>query len=142
MAQEFVSDVEQYQDFDVFFYYGYNKLEIETRSDIYQNILQPKRSLYYGRNEDSAGAPSYENQPNGLTLQINLPYDIVMSLAKRNQRVSNGDGDYPDRRVAVSQSTIRAEAEGSSVRVSVLYIPLANYRQTDVVSTLLNAGAL
>lgn len=142
MAEEFIRDVEQYRDFDIFFFYSFNDLEIETRSDILANILQPKRSLFYDRSQDAAGAPSYENRPNGLYLQVNLPYDIVTSLAKRNQVVSNGTGDNPDRRVAVSQATIRIESEKDRARVTVLYVPLADFRQTDAISTFLNTSLI
>lgn len=126
--------MEQLQDFDGFFYYGSGDLEIETKSDILQNLMQSKRSLYYNRYYDSAGIKQYENRPISLFLQINIPYDIVTSIAKRNTVVSS---ENPDRRVSVSQSTIRIETEKGLVKVSVIYIPLARFNQTDQVTTLL-----
>lgn len=125
------------QDFDIFFYYGHNELEIETKSDLLANLLQPKRSLFYNRSLDSAGIQDYENQPDGLTLRVNLPYDVVISLSKRNQYVSNGENGSRDRRVALSQSTVRIESDKKDIQrkgninVTVLYIPLADFKQTE-----------
>jgi hypothetical protein len=136
---DYLSDIEQYKDFDNFFYYGFNNLEIETKSDIFQNLMQSKRSLFYDRAYDSAGIPQYENRPNSLVIHINLPYDIVVSLAKRNQYVSDGSIEgKPDRRIALSQSTIKIEIANDKVNVNVLYIPLADYRQTDLITTAFN----
>ena len=120
-------------DFDVFFYYGQNDLELETKSDLLVNLLQTKRSLFYDRYYDSAGIDDYENYPEGLTLRINLPFDIVDSVAKRNQIVTNGEDGYKDRRVALSQSTILIDTK-DGVKVTVLYIPLANYNQSESLS--------
>jgi hypothetical protein len=129
--------IEQLADFDMFLYYGSNDLEVETKSDILQNLMQTKRSLFYDRSFDSAGIKDYENRPASLSLRINMPYDIVTSLSKRNSIVSSGEGDTPDRRIALSQATIRIEIENGDVKVSVLYIPLADFKQTDQISVLL-----
>lgn len=129
---EEVKDISIHQDFDVFFYYGQNDLPLETRSDVLANILQPKRSLFYNRSLDSAGVSAYENSPVGLTMRVNLPYDVVSSLSRRNQFVSNGENGTRDRRVAVSQSTVRIVArDNGNVDITVLYIPLADFNQTE-----------
>jgi len=121
------------KDFDIFFYYGQNDLELETKSDVMANLMQPKRSLFYNRALDSAGVGGYENISEGLTIRVNLPYDIVNSLSKRNQFVSNGENGSRDRRVAVSQSTIKIDFDSSkgNVNMTVLYIPLADFKQTE-----------
>jgi hypothetical protein len=137
---EYVNDVNQFKDFDNFFYYGYGNLEVETKSDILQNIMQPKRSLFYDRSQDSAGIPGYENRPNSLYMQINLPFDIATSLGKRNQVVSNGDGDYPDRRIATSQAIIQVKIDKEQTKVTVNYIPLSDFRQTSAISAVLSAN--
>jgi hypothetical protein len=129
--------IEQFADFDMFFYYGSGKLENETKSDIFQNLMQQKRSLFYDRYYDSAGIKQYENRPNSFDLRINMPYDIVTSISKRNTVVSAGENDRPDRRIALSQSTIRIENSKKNLKVSVLYIPLATFKQTDQISVLL-----
>lgn len=128
--------VEQFADFDMFFYYGSGQLEDETKSDIFQNLMQPKRSLFYDRFYDSAGMKEYENRPNSFALRVNMPYDIVTSLSKRNTVVSAGENGNPDRRIAVSQATIRIENERDNVKTSVLYIPLATFKQTDQIAVL------
>jgi hypothetical protein len=133
------ADVEQLRDFDMFFYYGLNELEHETKSDLFQNIIQPKRSLFYDRAYDAAGIPRYENRPNSLALLVNIPYDIVFSISKRNSIVS--DGSLPgtqDRRIALSQATIKLEINNDKLKLNVLYIPLADYRQTDQLTADLN----
>lgn len=121
------------KDFDIFFYYGQNELSLETKSDVFANLMQPKRSLFYNRSLDSAGLDEYENNPFGLNIRINLPYDIVTSLSKRNQFVSNGEDGFRDRRVALSQSTIRVELNPTTgnTSVTVLYIPLADFKQAE-----------
>ena len=129
-------------DFDIFFYYGQNELELETRSDLLANLTQAKRSLFYNRNLDSAGIPDYENMPEGLALRINLPYDVVNSLSRRNQFVSNGENGTRDRRVAVSQSTIRIEANSNigNIDITVLYVPLADFKQSESLQFSIGAG--
>lgn len=125
--------VDTLSDFDMFFYYGLNDLEIETRHDIMLNVMQPKRSLLGNRALDAAGAADYENTPVGINQQIKLPFDIVESISRRNQYVSNGENGTKDRRVAVSQSSVRVEADTKgNVSVTVLYIPLANFKQSEV----------
>lgn len=127
-------------DFDIFFYYGKNDLEIETKSDLMQNLLQRKRSLFYNRSLDSAGVSDYENLPDGLALRVNLPYDIVNSISKRNQFVSNGSDGYRDRRVAISQSTIRINGDNvGNIKATVLYIPLADFKQSESLSVPLGS---
>lgn len=133
------TDIDELKDFDLFFYYGQNELETETKSDVMANLMQPKRSLFYNRALDSAGIGEYENVPNGLSLRVNMPYDIVNSLSKRNQFVSNGENGSKDRRVAISQSTIRIESEKDNVKVSALYIPLSDFKQSESLSIKLNA---
>lgn len=134
------SIIEQLSDFDMFFYYGSNTLEIETKSDILQNIIQSKRSLYYNRSMDAAGIKDYENRPTSFFLKINMPFDIVTSLSKRNISVSAGENNLPDRRIALSQNTIRIELDKFNIKVSILYIPLANFKQTDQINTILPSG--
>lgn len=128
-------------DFDIFFYYGKSDLEIETKSDLMANLMQPKRSLFYNRALDATGIHDYENFPEGPRIRVNLPYDIVNSFGKRNQFVSSGENGTRDRRVAVSQSTVKVEFSGKgNVNVTVLYIPLANFKQTESLQIGLNAG--
>lgn len=130
-----ITDDNVLKDFDIFFYYGKNKLEIETKSDLMQNLIQSKRSLFYDRSLDSAGVSDYENNPVGLTLRVGLPYDIVKSIGKRNQFVSNGESGYRDRRVAVSQNTIKINTDNNgNVDITILYIPLADFKQTESLS--------
>ena len=74
------SNDDQLRDFDNFFYYGYGNLEDETKSDVMVTVVQPKRSLYYSRNLNSAGVSDYENYPNSMIKQVLIPYDIVISL--------------------------------------------------------------
>lgn len=130
-----VPSIDVLSDFDMFFYYGQNDLDLETRHDVMLNLMQPKRSLLGNRSLDAAGVSDYENTPTGISLRINLPYDIVSSLSKRNQFVSNGENGSKDRRVAVSQSTvlIKQDIQGN-VDVTVLYIPFANFKQTESLS--------
>ena len=134
---EIVSVEDQLSDFDLFFYYGHSDLNIETKHDVMLNVIQSKRSLFYSRSLDSAGVPNYENYPKGLMLQVLLPYDIVISLSKRNNYVSNGQNGYPDRRIALSQSTIRLEEDKNSngVNVTVLYRPMSDIRISEIVSS-------
>ena len=139
---ETIIDKSMLTDFDLFFYYGQNDLEIETKSDLLALLLQPKRSLFYSRSLDAAGVKSYENIPDGLNLRINLPYDIVNAVAKRNQFVSSGENGAKDRRVAVSQNTIRLQGDNQgNIDVSVLYIPLADFRQSQSLQVGLQGGS-
>lgn len=129
-----MDDINVLKDFDIFFYYGQNELEIETKSDLMSNIMQSKRSLFYNRNLDSAGIQNYENKPESLSMQIGIPYDIVNSISKRNQYVTSGENGNRDRRVAISQTTVRVEINKlGQVDITVLFIPLANFRQSETL---------
>ena len=135
-------DVEVLKDFDQFFYYGSGDLATEIRSDVLQNLLQRKRSLFYNRSLDSSGVKDYENVPNTIFITIMLPYDIVSSLAKRNSYVSNGEGDAPDRRIAISQATIRLRQDGQNLNINVEYINLFDLKQKEISTSLsLSGGA-
>jgi hypothetical protein len=114
---------DQLSDLDTFFYYGKGDINLETQSDLMQNLLQPRRSLFYDRSLDSAGIKDFENFPNALALQVLLPYTIVSSISKRNSFVSS---ESPDRRVAISQSTIKVSSDKNGLQLNVLYIPFNN----------------
>jgi len=125
--------IDTLSDFDMFFYYGLNPLDLETRHDIMLNIMQPKRSLLGNRSLDAAGVKDYENTPASVNLQFKLPYDIVESISKRNQYVTNGENGTRDRRVAISQSSVRVEFDTKgNVSITVGYIPLTNFKQSEV----------
>lgn len=131
----------QLRDFDIFFYYGSIALETETQSDVLQNVVQPKRSLFYSRSQNSSGVNEWENKPVSFFLQMRLAYDIVTSLGKRNQVVSNGSDGLPDRRIACSQNTVRVDVDiNGEVNVTVQYIPLANLKQTELSKVPLGLG--
>ena len=138
-----MSDVSELKDFDNFFYYGKGDLARETRHDVLLTLVQPSRSLYYSRSLDSAGIDRFENHPNTIVLTVLLPYAVVRALSKRNQFVSNGDGDTKDRRVAVSQNLVRVRPEGNTgdLNVNVQYVPLSNLNEGAEVSAPLGIGA-
>jgi len=127
-----VATIDILSDFDMFFYYGQNDLSLETQHDIMCNLMQPKRSLLGNRSQDAAGVPGYENNPISMILSILLPYDITISIAKRNQTVSNGENGYRDRRVALSQSNVKVQMEKGNVNITVQYRALADLKDTDV----------
>lgn len=119
---------------DTFFYYGGEKsksdisvLDTECRTDLYELLLQNKRSLFYYRS-GSAGVSEYENNPNGIGLQIFARFDIAEAVSYRNQLVSNGEGDSVDRRIAVSQNSVGFEQpQSDELNVLVLYFLYAKY---------------
>jgi hypothetical protein len=129
MMDKFSTD--QLSDLDVFFFYGSGDINLETQSDIMQNLLQSSRSLFYDRSLDSAGIKDFENFPNALTLQILLPYTIVSSISKRNSFTS---AQNPDRRVALSQSTIKITNDSQGLGINVLYVPFSNLQNPNVIN--------
>ena len=121
-------------DINNMFYYGINDLRNELRHDIVQGIIQPRGTLFYGR-QFGAGVRDFESYPNGLTLQIGLRYAIVDFIARRNQVVSNGTNGTRDRRVAVSHNSIRITKDGpGNLNVDIYYIPLADYENPDRIT--------
>lgn len=116
-------------DWDYFFYWSKNDLREEIEFELIQGLWQPKRSMYYNRRE-GAGVQESENLPNGLSMLIDLRFNIVNWIAYRNTQVSDGTDDLPDRRVAVSQAfiDINQDKKGNA-DVNVLYIPFFDYRQ-------------
>jgi hypothetical protein len=121
-------DIDKITDFDNFFYHGTGNLDDEIKSDLMITMLQPKKSLYYSRNDNSAGIKEYENQPQSVNLDIGLRYDIVSAIGKRNLNVSR---DTPNRQVAASQSQIVITRSGDTVDISILYLPLKDFRKPD-----------
>jgi len=114
-------------DFNLgFFYYGKNSLDDESRFDLFQLLLQPKRSLFYDRRE-SAGISDYENRPNTIELQVLGRFEIANAVAYRNSLVTNGADNTIDRRIAVSQNSIGFSARGEELDVNVLYFLYGDY---------------
>lgn len=114
-------DITKYSSIDYFFFYGKNSLEEESVSDLFGLILQPKRSLYYSRS-DGSGVERYENYPDALTLQIGLRFDIAQAVANRNSLVVNGRDGFRDRRIAVSQFSIKFYSnKQGDLDVTILY---------------------
>jgi len=122
--------VEQLKDFDNFFYYGSGDLGMEIESDIHQVVNQNSRSLYYNRSNDSAGLDEYENMPNTIILSVLIPYSIVSALSRRNTYVGNGQDKTKDRRIILSQNSIKIKNKETDVDISVFYIPLSNISNT------------
>lgn len=120
-------------DIDNFFYYGVNDLTNELRHDIVQGVMQPRNTLFYGR-EFGAGATDFENYPNGLFLQVYLRYSIVDFIARRNRQVSDGTDGTRDRRVAVSHNSIRIEyTNEGNVNVDIFYVPFSTFENPDTI---------
>lgn len=130
-------DTSKLKDFDNFFYYGLGNLNDEIKSDMLQLMLQPKRSLFYSRDRNSAGVPGYENWPGTVNMEIAMRYDIVRAIGQRNLDVSRNN---PDRRVAASQSEIVITQTRGEANVNIPYIPLKDFRQSDTITIPFGAG--
>lgn len=118
--------IERLKDFDNFYYYGQGDIVDETESDIHQTVTQNSRSMFYNRSNDSAGLDEFENTPNTISQSVLMPYSIVSALARRNTYVGNGQDNTKDRRVVVSQNSIKTRANGNNIEISVFYIALVN----------------
>lgn len=129
----------QLSDIDNFFYYEDLSVAVASRHDVAVGALQPKRSLFYDR-EDSAGISEYENLPNGFFAEINLKYDIVNWIGRRNQVVGDGQAGSEDRRVAVSQSTIQVRRSGGNVDISILFLTLGDLNQPQLLNIPAGGG--
>lgn len=110
-----------------FFYYDESSLDDMNELNLTQGLMQPRRTLYYFRQE-GAGVQESENLPNSLGLFISLRYNIVKWIAYMNDYVTDGDEGFPDRRLAVSQEFITISQKGQEVDVDVFYIPFNNYK--------------
>ena len=119
-------------DMDMFFYHGQVELDVEIEHDIIAGLIQPKRSLYYNR-QDGAGVHEYEGHPNTIALDVGLRYDIINWIARRNLTVGDGNSNTKDRRVLASQSAIKILREGQNIDIQVLYIPLFKADQPKIV---------
>lgn len=124
-------DTEKLKDFDNFFYYGLGDLGDEIKSDLLQLLLQPQRSLFYSRDRNSAGVKKYENWPGGVNMEVSIRFDIVSAIGRRNLSVS---ADNPNRQVATSQGQIIINQERGQADITVSYIALKDYRQSDTIT--------
>jgi len=122
--------IEQLKDFDNFFYYGQGDLKREIESDIHSIVNQNVRSLYYNRDNDSAGLDQYENTPNAIVQSVLIPYNVVSALSKRNVNVGNGQNGSKDRRIAVSQNSVKIDNKENFIDVSIFYIALFDIANT------------
>lgn len=111
---------------DTFFFYGKGDLDYEAEYDLYELLIQAKRSLFYYRN-GSAGVSEYENNPNGIALQVFARFEIANAIAYRNTIISNGSIGGKDRRIAVSQNSIGFENKNGELDVQVVYFLYADY---------------
>lgn len=119
-------------DGDYFFFYGLVDQRKEIEGDLFQGIMQSKRSMFYAR-QYGAGVPEYENTAGGLSLEVNMKYDIASWIAQRNKEISTGTDGTRDRRVVTSQSAIRINQRMGEVDVQVLYIPFYDYQAPGIV---------
>jgi hypothetical protein len=119
-------------DGDYFFFYGSVDQRKEIEADLVQGIMQGKRSLFYDRSF-GAGVPEYENTAGGLSLEVNMKYDISAWVARRNREVSDGTNGTRDRRVVTSQSAIKIDQRRGEADVQVLYIPFFDYEDPGIV---------
>lgn len=118
--------IERLKDFDNFYYYGQGDIVDEIESDIHQVVVQNSRSLFYNRSNDSAMVDEFENTPNTIVQSVLIPYSIVSALSRRNTYVGNGQDDTKDRRIVLSQNSIKVRASGSNIGISIFYIALIN----------------
>lgn len=128
-------------DFDLFYYYGQNDLQLENQSDLMSGLLQPKRSLFYNR-KDGCGISDKENFPNTSLLKIALIYDIINWIEYRNSYVQNGsDNLFSDRRIFASQNYIEFKSDNKgNLDINVLYIPASNYTKTEQLTFPISKG--
>lgn len=125
-------------DGDYFFFYGQVDQRKEIEADLITLVMQDKRSLFYDRSF-GAGIGEYENTPGGLSLEVNMKYDIATAIAKRNYEVTDGTNGTRDRRAISSQSAIRIDQAPGEVDVQVLYIPYFDYQNPGIVRVPLTA---
>lgn len=122
--------LDELMDWDLFFYYGETgDLDLECRFDLYELLLQPKRSLFYAR-QLSAGIDQYENAPNTIRLQVLGRYEIASAVAYRNSVVTDGRNGTTDRRIAVSQNSINFKQSNENMDIDVLYFLYDNYEDS------------
>jgi hypothetical protein len=117
---------------DYFFFYGQVDERKEIESDLVQGVMQNKRSLFYDRSY-GAGVPQYENTAGGLSLEVNMKYDITAWIAQRNREVSDGTKNTRDRRVVTSQSAIKINQRQGEADIQVLYIPYFDYNNPGII---------
>lgn len=132
-------DAEQLADFDLFFFYGQNSLDLETQSDLMQLLVQPKRSLFYSR-EDGAALDDIVNEPNNTLLEVSARYEAASAIARRNLVVVDGTDGRPDRRVATSQAAIQIERTRESIEIGVIYLPFADHETQRTLSAVVRTG--
>ena len=127
--------LDEMSSWDLFFYYGQNPLDLEIQSDLMLLCLQPDRSLYYN-NLESGGIVGSENFPNTISLQVNLRYSISIAVARKNRFISDGTDGKPERRIAVSQNSIKFDVNRNELDTQILYIPYYNYNAYAVIRPL------
>jgi len=120
------------QDVGIFFNWGQD-VAAEIEHSVAAAILQPKRSLYYDR-EEGAGIANRENYPNAVYLRIMGAFDIVNAITFLNTQVTDGRDANPDRRVAISQTSINFRQKGGDLDIEALYIPYKDFTNPNTVS--------
>lgn len=132
--------LDELKTIDYFFYRGLCPLGEEVQHDVVMGLFQPKRQLIYNR-ADGAGIIELSNAPAGASFTVKAKYNVASWAGRRNREVANGSGGLPDRRVALSQATVNVSfPKRGEVNITVLYIPLYDYKKTVAVSAPLAVG--
>lgn len=118
--------IDEMSSWDLFFYYGQSDVDLEIQSDLMLLSIQPPRSLLYN-NLESGGIAAYENYPNDINLQVHLRFSITDAVARKNRFIADGTDGYPERRIAVSQNSIRFTPLRGELDIEIFYIPYYNY---------------
>lgn len=117
-------------NWDTFFNYGEGDLEEELNYDIMAGVLQPKKSMYFNR-QDGCGVAELENVPSGFQVFIQANYEIAKWVSYRNSIVNDGSNGGIDRRIAISQGSIYYKADKvGNTQIQVRYIPFSNINKS------------
>lgn len=128
------TEIKQYANSDYFFYYGQIDIKEECRSDLWQLLYQPTRSMFFNRQE-GGGVTEYENYPNAISLQVNLRLSISNAVSYRNSVVTDGFDGQKDRRIAVSQNFIGIEQKNDNLDLIVLFFLYSDYTNPQKINS-------
>lgn len=126
--------IQAYSSSDFFFYYGQGDLLEESKHDLWELLIQPRKSFFYNRQE-GGGVSDYENYPNAISLQVGLRLSIASAVAYRNSLVTD-NFTGKDRRIAVSQNYIYFSSDGlGQLDIEIQFFMYSDYKNRQKINT-------
>lgn len=126
---------EEISNSDYFFFYGEGiiPLQDEAQHDIFEQVIQPRRTYFYNRQE-AIGITEFENYPSSLVAEILTRFRVAQGISFKNTLVTDGSNGQLDRRVVVSQNTVSTRFVDDLLDIGIQYFLFASIEEPQQIN--------